>query len=96
MATKAANHIHRYRRVNLSRVKGQEYYVLRCTKPACSHYVAVNMAEGKLCECNRCGNAMILNRETVRLAKPHCVDCIKRKKSADVAAITDFLAENKV
>lgn len=87
----AANHIHRYRRINLSTKPRESYEVLRCTKPACTHYIRVDMAEGQVAECNRCGNPFVLNRETVRLAKPHCTDCIKRKKSETVDAIAGFL-----
>lgn len=89
-----ANHLHRYKRRNIAN-GGKPYFVFHCTKPACSHYVRVDMAEGKLCECNRCGQPMVLNRETVRLAKPHCTDCIKRKKSDDVANIAEFLSDLK-
>lgn len=101
MASKVANHLHRYKKINLSRKKGEEYLVYKCMKPACSHYLPMNLAEGKLCECNKCGEPMIITKETLThsnggnpMAKPHCTACVKRKKNPDMEAIVAFL-ENK-
>ena len=92
---KAVNHLHRYKRVNLAR-DGGEYLVFKCTKPICSHYIAVSLAEGKLAECNICGNAFIIDKISVRRAKPHCLDCTKRKTTDmdKVDLIADFLKEH--
>lgn len=104
MSTKpAANHLHRYKKVDLSRDKDRPYFVYMCTKPACSHYVPVRSALGKLCECNRCGEPMIINKAVLTgsskkpMTKPHCANCTERKSGtqADVAAISAFLAGNK-
>jgi hypothetical protein len=99
MNSKAANHLHRYRKVNLGRRPRVKYLVYKCIKPACSHYVPMHLAEGQLCECNRCGQPMIIGKIQLTgssqepMARPHCVDCIKRRKTDEttVAAITDFL-----
>lgn len=91
-----ANHLHRYKKKNIG-VNGKEFLVYVCTKPACSHYIRMDLAEGRLCECNRCGEAMIIGRETMTkssgkpMTLPHCVDCTKRKVSKDVDTITEFL-----
>lgn len=101
MRSKAANHLHRYKKVNLAK-NGKEYWVYRCTKPACSHYIPIDLAEGRLCECNRCGEAMIIGRETMTkssgrpMTLPHCGNCIKRKKDYDVDTIQEFLDGVKV
>lgn len=101
MSSKVANHLHRYKKVNLSRKKDQPYFVYKCTKPACSHYIPVDLSEGKLCECNRCGEPMVINKAVLTgssnrpMTKPHCNDCIERKNAGDVAAISEFLAGNK-
>ena len=95
MATKVANHLHRYRKVNLS--KNGEFLVYRCTKPSCSHYIRLDMAEGRLCECNRCGQPMMIGRETLTkssgkpMALPHCSECVKRKGIENVEVIKEFL-----
>ena len=97
-----ANHLHRYKKVNLSR-DGQPYIIYKCVKPTCSHYVPISLAEGKLCECNKCGEPMLITKHTLHgssnrpLQKPHCSNCVVRKKEKqeDVAAIAEFLAGNK-
>lgn len=97
--SKAANHLHRYKKVNLS--SSGEYLVYKCVKPACTHYVPIQLAEGTLCECNRCGDPMIITKSVLvhsgnrPMAKPHCPNCIVRKNAKDVTAIADFLADNK-
>jgi len=93
--SKAANHLHRYKKVNLSRTKGKDYFVYRCTKPGCSHYIPIHMSEGTLCECNRCGNPMVIGKiqlngsEGGPLTKPHCSDCVVRKGKLSHETITD-------
>jgi hypothetical protein len=97
MATKskAANHLHRYKKVNLSTTG--EYWVYKCEKPMCSHYIPINLAFGKLCECNRCHEPFIIGKIQLTgsngrpMTRPHCVKCIKRKESDDAQKITDFL-----
>jgi hypothetical protein len=101
MSNKVANHLHRYKKVNLSRKKDEKYYVYRCTKPACTHYVPLHLAEGKLCECNRCGEPIVLGKFQLQgspnqaLTLPHCVDCTKRRKTdvEMVATLANFLEE---
>jgi len=101
MAKKLANHIHKYKKIDLGTDK--EYLVYKCMHPACSHYIPIALAEGKLCECNRCGEPMIITKVTLNgsnggpMAKPHCNDCIERKKvkDEDVAAIAAFLSGNE-
>ena len=94
-------HVHRYRKVNLSRDKNNPYWVYKCNKPLCPHYVAINLAEGQLCECNRCGGMMLITKAVLThssnkpMARPHCSDCIKRKNAKDVAALAEFIAGTK-
>lgn len=99
---KKPEHLHKYKKVNLGR-NGKDYFVYRCMITGCSHYVPVHLSENKVCECNRCGEPMIINKITLQgstgraMALPHCVDCIERKKdiNEDVAAIAAFLEGNK-
>lgn len=94
----AANHLHRYKKVNLGS-NGKTYFVYRCTKPACSHYIRVSLAEGSLCECNRCGEAMIITKKVLThssnrpATKPVCPNCVVHKNKKNVDAIADFLAQ---
>lgn len=99
--SKPANHLHRYKKANLSNDSDKEYLVYKCIKPACTHYVPLILAEGKLCECNRCGEPMLISKATLHgssnkpMSKPHCPNCIKRKENKDVAAIAEFLTGTK-
>ena len=61
-----ANHLHRYKRKNIG-VDGKIFLVYVCTKPACSHYIRVDLAEGRLCECNICHETMIINKTVLFL-----------------------------
>lgn len=95
MGKRAPNHLHKYKKVNIGR-NGNDFLVFKCQRPACQHYIRVDLAEGKLCECNRCAEPMILTKAAMVLTKPHCTNCVKRKKPADVEAITEFLAGTKI
>jgi|GEM_PF-3609558 len=94
-------HIHRYKKVDLSRDKDKPYPVYKCVKPVCSHYMPMDLAEGKLCECNKCGEPMVISKITLRgnggkpMTRPHCLQCIKRKKVENVDAINEFLEGTK-
>jgi hypothetical protein len=100
MPSRVANHLHRYKKINLGE-NGKDYFVYKCMKPACSHYIPINLAEGKLCECNKCGEPMILSKAILThssgkpMTKPHCGSCVKRRRDKDVEAIAAFLAGNK-
>lgn len=97
---KLADHLHRYRKVNLGG-DGKKYEVYKCSKPACSHYVPLHLAEGKLCECNRCHEPMIIGKVQLNgssgraMARPHCNDCVQKKGNNDAAAIAAYIAGNK-
>lgn len=102
MSKKLANHLHKYKKFDIGGAN-KEYLIYRCMHPACSHYIPIAQSEGKLCECNRCGEPMIISKVTLNgsnggpMAKPHCPDCTERKKvkNEDVAAIAAFLARNE-
>lgn len=98
---KIANHIHKFKKVDLA-TSGKPYLVYKCMMPTCSHYVPINLAEGKMCACWGCGDPMIITRETLHhssnkpAARPKCPNCIVRKNAKDVSALADFLAGDKV
>ena len=92
-----ANHIHRYKKVNLSRDKENPYFVYKCTKPACSHYLPLDLAEGKMTECNVCNSPFLIAKEQLTrsggkaMTRPRCTDCIKRKNTKEVEMMAEFL-----
>jgi formylmethanofuran dehydrogenase subunit E len=87
---KRANHLHRYRRVYLGT---NGYKVYKCIQPGCTHYTPVHLVEGALCECNRCGEAMIMDKAAMQLAKPHCRSCTKVKHKQEIKNIEAFLEQ---
>jgi len=90
-------HIHLYKRVDLARKKDTKSYpVLKCMKPLCNHYIPLNLAIGKMAECNRCNDPFILDKETILLSKPHCKECIVRKPKPEVESIEDFLRDKGI
>lgn len=91
--SKIPDHLHKYKKTDIGS-NDKEYLVFRCLKPACSHYIPVKVAEGKLCECNRCHNPMILTKKAMILTLPHCPNCTKKKKDVDdISKIAEFLSK---
>lgn len=98
-----SNHIHRYKKINLARKGNDPYIVYRCVKPTCTHYMPIELADGKLCECVRCGEAMIINKAVLvgnggkPMTNPHCSHCIRRRKdkAENVAVVEEFLQRTK-
>lgn len=94
-------HLHKYKKVNLS-ASTSPYLVYRCMKPGCNHYTPIALSEGKMCECYRCGEPMIITKEILMgsgkrsQAKPHCTNCTKRKKNEDVESINEFLSKTSI
>jgi len=93
---KNPNHVHRYTLKKL----GDNYQVYACNKPTCTHYISITLAEGKLCECNRCEGLMIISKHTLfgsrgkAMVKPHCLECTKTRKI--VPDFTQLLDEKGV
>lgn len=96
MASKVANHLHRYKKVDIGSIN-KPFLVYKCMKPACSHYIRMDLAEGKICECNSCNEPMLITKQVLRhsgnkpATKPKCPKCIKRKNNAEVEALAKFL-----
>jgi len=94
-----ANHLHKYKKVDIARKGDKEFLVYKCMKPACSHYIRMDLVEGKECECNRCGELMFITKETLvhsggkPMARPHCNNCVKRRKVPEIDAIAAFLGK---
>lgn len=93
-----SKHIHKYRRVNIGR-DGKKYWIMRCVKPGCTHYTAMAsklscpMLRDSLAECHRCGDRFILNRRALRMERPCCDGCIKKKINDKVNEAERFFRE---
>ncbi len=88
---KLPNHIHKFKRVDISADPKKEYIVFACQQPACSTYYTKILIEGKLCECWRCGDPFIIDRISATHAKPHCSTCIKRRAKPEIADLADLI-----
>ena len=64
-----------------------------CTLPDCDYKVAVKLALGKRCICNRCDKPFILNEYSIRLVKPHCDECHKSKDGKLAIKTSEFLSK---
>ena len=77
--SKKSNHIHRYHRRKQGN-RGHQIY--KCVVPGCTHYIDTKMADGRICECNRCGKPFVLDKRACKLAKPHCLECVRTNEAA--------------
>lgn len=98
MTKKKDEHIHKFKKVNISTNPNKPYLVFKCIKPTCAYYISVALALNKLCECNRCHETMILSKDALILVLPHCSKCTKRRsgKGDDVEQITEFLRKSGI
>ncbi len=68
------NHIHKYERRKLGKK-----HIYKCAIFGCTHFIQVELAEGRKCICSRCENPFIITKVTLKKcgAKPHCESCYK-------------------
>ena len=79
-------HIHKYRRMTQGS-RGHRIY--KCQVPGCTHYIDVKLAEGRISLCNRCNEPFVIDKRSMKQAKPHCNDCVERTN--DTKKIEDRL-----
>ncbi len=72
-------HIHKYVRKVIGR-KG--FTVYQCVKPGCSHFIRMELVEGREAECWRCGRQMVMTKKASTLKKPHCAECTREATGA--------------
>jgi len=87
---KKYNHLHKYKRTKLG---DKGYIVFRCMVPGCNHYMRKELFVGTLCRCWRCEEPMVINSYMLRLVKPHCAACTKKKDKThhkDVDKLTEL------
>jgi predicted sulfurtransferase len=77
--------------------------VYACNKPACTHFVRMELVDGKQAECSRCGYPFIMKLSKLKngeryVVTPHCNDCTRtpkkyvKKKQAIESSIDDLVA----
>jgi len=94
MKVNIPKHIHMYKRENLTRnPEKKPYMVFRCIKPTCNHHIPLDRALGKIAECCRCNEPFIIDKETIKLAKPHCQNCFKRTEKPTIDLLADFVKD---
>lgn len=82
------NHIHKYRRVNISKTEGKDVWVMKCFRDNCTHYtqmhskVSCPLLRDVKAICNKCGNSFVLDRRALQMAKPTCFACVNHKSVA--------------
>ena len=69
------NHIHKFKR-QIYKNTGSRFFF--CTND-CDYKVACELSLGKTSICWRCDKPFQMNQVSMRLAKPHCPDCHRRK-----------------
>ena len=69
------NHIHQFKRDTYS--TGKKFYY--CVNGNCTFKIDVRHSLGKFVLCSSCGDKFQMNEYSIRMAKPKCMDCIKRR-----------------
>lgn len=100
----AIKHLHKYRLKNLTRDPAKApYNVYVCIKQDCTHHIRVELVEGKMAECNRCGEPFVMKLSKLKhgdriITRPHCEDCtktpagVKEKKKKVENSIDELVA----
>ena len=73
---KVDKHTHKLRRHTYAKTGNSVYF---CILPDCHFKIDVALALGKRVLCYLCGSEFIMNEYTIKLARPHCDGCSKRK-----------------
>ncbi len=87
-------HVHKYRRVDLGRDKN--YWVMQCSLPGCNSYTPMRSKLscptllGKVAICNSCGDRFLLDRRSLRLAKPTCSSCVESPKQRELKKVAEL------
>lgn len=66
--------IHKYERVKLGAKKWEVY---KCVKPNCPHWIRQELVAGKVTECWRCGQEVVMTKPMAKQKKPHCLNCTR-------------------
>lgn len=87
------DHIHKYKRIDLSKKKDKSYLVYKCTNN-CRHYIRLNEALGMQTECWSCSNPTQIDEYHIshEIVKPKCYTCRTGKKvDPDVEKLLEMM-----
>lgn len=90
MSPKRSNHIHKFRRMDMSNNKEKPYLVYHCINN-CTSYFPISKTLGMVSICNRCNEPFLMGNVSITHAKPHCNECTKSRKRAEAAKLAEFL-----
>ena len=78
-----AKHYHKYKYVNLTRnPKKEPYHVYKCVLPNCSHYIRMELIDGKEAMCYKCDDIFTIREARIKKGKQiyvklHCENCVQ-------------------
>lgn len=88
------SHTHSYIRYRTTKSGRIEY---KCADPICPHIAERNFLVGKLSLCPACASEFILTRDSLRRARPLCMNCSNSKESQQyrkTKSVVDNLLES--
>lgn len=65
-------HTHKYQKTVLGK---NGYTIMKCMLPGCPHFIAQELAAGRLCVCWHCGGDFPLSPSEALKLKPLCDNC---------------------
>jgi hypothetical protein len=77
-------HVHKLKRYKYKSTGTAVYF---CTLPDCAYKTDTKLTLGKRSICWRCGHEFLINEYSIRLSKPHCMDCKKTKGMINIPEI---------
>ena len=78
-------HIHKYVRKKFG---SKGFIIYRCILPGCTHFISADLIIGRESICNKCDKPFIITIN-LALARPHCIDCTKGRKS-DISILSSL------
>jgi len=74
--TPVLKHIHKLKKHTYAKSKSKVYF---CTLPDCNYKADVGLVVGKTVLCNVCNEPFTINESHLKLLRPHCNNCGKKK-----------------
>lgn len=86
---------HKYLRITVKGKHSVSNFRWRCVKPNCHHYLLEDFIVGATAECWRCGIDFVID-EKMKLKKPHCRDCTRRKQDEKTNSSSAGIEESPI
>lgn len=74
-----SKHVHRLRQHTYTKGPQKGRVIYFCQLPGCKVKIDRELALGEQTRCHRCDTPFTMNEASIRLVKPHCLDCTRRK-----------------